>query len=232
MVTATEPMVEETEDALGNVEMSPQRLEAFSDGVFAIAITLLILEVHTPSPEAMRAGLGDALLHLWPSYAAYSVTFLLIGMIWLNHHLVFHYITKVDRPLMILNLMMLLSVAFLPFPTAVLADAVTIGHGEKVAAALYGIVLILSGIFFNAIWIYASRDHQHLGGHITPEQARRIRVRFGIGPFLYLTAVLISIFNATVSICFYIVLLISYFIDVSPKSSRPQATSPEPPKEF
>ncbi|WP_405013588.1 TMEM175 family protein [Kitasatospora sp. NBC_01539] len=229
MVTATEETrapEAEADDAIGMPEMSTARLEAFSDGVFAIAITLLILEIHAPSEQAMHAGLGSALLHLWPSYLAYSITFLLIGMIWLNHHLMFHYIIRTNRTLMILNLMLLLSVSFLPFPTAVLADAVNAGAGEKTAAAFYGIVLILGGVFFNAIWIYASKDHRHLGAHISPGQARRIRARFGVGPFLYLTAVLLSSVSAKISIGFYVVLLLSYFIDVSPKSGRTEASEP------
>ncbi|WP_405018322.1 TMEM175 family protein [Kitasatospora sp. NBC_00070] len=228
MVMETVPP-EDDESILAAPVMSTARLEAFSDGVFAIAITLLILEIHVPDPATFRDGLGLALAHLWPSYLAYSITFLLIGMIWLNHHLMFHYIIRINRTLMILNLLLLLSVSFLPFPTAVLADAVTEGEGEKVAAAFYGIVLILGGVFFNAIWIYASRSHQHLGEHISPTQARRIRARFGVGPFLYLVAVLLSWVSATVSICFYVVLLLSYFIDVSPKPAE-VAQSAEAPR--
>lgn len=225
MVTAAEPAGRDAAEGLAPPVMTTARLEAFSDGVFAIAITLLILDVHPPGPLEAGTGLASALGHLWPSYVAYVVTFMLIGMIWLNHHLMFHYIVRVDRPLMIVNLLLLLSVAFLPFPTAILAEAVSTGHGEQVAAALYGVVLILGGVFFNALWIYASLGHRHLGDHISPAQARRIRIRFGVGPLLYLTAVLLSLFSATLSICCYIALALSYFIDVSPRSAMPEATA-------
>jgi len=92
------------------------RLEAFSDGVFAIAITLLVLEIKVPTGEALALGL----LHLWPSYLAYAISFIVIGAIWINHHAMFDWIVRADQKLLLLNTLHLMFIAFLPFPTAVL----------------------------------------------------------------------------------------------------------------
>ena len=105
--------------------MPKTRLEAFSDGVFAIAITLLIIEVRVPDSEAGE--LARDLANQWPSYAAYAVSFAIIGIIWVNHHDIFERIVTVDRPLLFLNLLLLLTVAFLPLPTALLGDYIRKG---------------------------------------------------------------------------------------------------------
>ena len=101
-------------------ESGTTRLETFSDGVFAIAATLLVLEFSVDSAHA--PDLGSALLHLWPSYLAYATSFITIGIIWMNHHTCVETIGRVDRPLLFLNLLLLLTVAFLPFPTRLVAD--------------------------------------------------------------------------------------------------------------
>jgi uncharacterized membrane protein len=115
--------------------METNRLEAFSDGVFAIAITLLVLEIKVPPPDmTLEAGL----LRLWPSYLAYTVSFLVIGAIWINHHAMFRHIVRVDETLLLLNVLHLMLIAFLPFPTAVLAEAFHRKAGEPIATAFYG----------------------------------------------------------------------------------------------
>jgi uncharacterized membrane protein len=100
--------------------MTRARVEAFSDGVFAIAITLLVLDI--PVPQVARGQLGDALLDNWPDYAAYVVSFAIIGLIWINHHAVFGYVERVDRGLLFLNLNLLLWTALIPWPTRLLAE--------------------------------------------------------------------------------------------------------------
>ena len=111
--------------------METNRLEAFSDGVFAIAITLLILEIKVPP----AANLGNGLLQLWPSYLAYAISFVVIGAIWINHHAMFDWIDRVDQKLLLLNTLHLMFIAFLPFPTAVLAEALHSGLNQSTAAA-------------------------------------------------------------------------------------------------
>src|SRR5205085_3090480 len=118
------------------------RAEAFSDGVFAIAITLLIIEVHIPS-RGHAETLGHELLRLWPSYLGYLTSFLTIGVMWINHHHVFTYITRSDRTLLFLNTLLLMMVAFVPFPTAVLAQFIRT-DGARPAALLYGATLTLT----------------------------------------------------------------------------------------
>jgi len=99
------------------------RLEAFSDGVFAIAVTLLIIEVHVPQ-RAHAESLGHELLRIWPSYLGYLTSFLTIGVMWINHHHVFSLIVRADRTMLLLNTVLLMLIAFVPFPTAVLAQFV------------------------------------------------------------------------------------------------------------
>jgi uncharacterized membrane protein len=128
------------------------RVEAFSDGVFAIAITLLILTVTPPT----HGELGHELLRLWPSYVAYAVSFLTIGIIWVNHHSIFRLFAGVDRTMLFLNVFFLMVVAFIPFPTEVVADNVRDPGSRKAAALLYGCNMILLAIGFVVLWTYGS----------------------------------------------------------------------------
>lgn len=133
--------------------MPLSRLEAFSDGVFAIAITLLILTVTVPK----HGPLGHSLLRLWPSYIAYAVSFTTIGIIWVNHHTIFRHFAAADRTLLFLNVFFLMAVAFVPFPTEVVADNVRDPNARRAAALLYGCNLILVAVGFLVLWFYGSR---------------------------------------------------------------------------
>jgi uncharacterized membrane protein len=132
------------------------RVEAFSDGVFAIAITLLILAVGIEQALA-KGDLGKQLVHLWPAYVAYAVSFLTIGIMWVNHHAVFRQFARVDRPLLLLNVLLLMLIAFVPFPTRVVADHATSADDRQAAALLYGTTLTITAILFFSVWIYGSR---------------------------------------------------------------------------
>jgi uncharacterized membrane protein len=155
--------------------MDTNRLEAFSDGVFAIAITLLVLEIKVPhSGEA----LGAELLSLWPSYFAYSVSFIVIGAIWINHHAMFDHIVRADHQILLLNTLQLMFIAFLPFPTAVLADALHNRADEAVATAFYGGTLAVIGVLVTAMWYYAAHEHRLLSESISRDEARRFGRRF------------------------------------------------------
>jgi uncharacterized membrane protein len=163
--------------------MPKSRTEAFSDGVFAIATTLLIIEVRPPESEAGE--LARDLANQWPSYAAYVVSFAIIGIIWVNHHDIFERITTVDRPLLFLNLLLLLTVAFLPFPTALLGEYIRKGDNAHVAAAVYSANMTLIGLAFIAIWTYLARVPGLLATEVGAEGARRARRAAAIGPVLY-----------------------------------------------
>jgi TMEM175 potassium channel family protein len=166
------------------------RLETFSDGVFAIAITLLVLGIEVPPPGT---ALGPELLRLWPSYVAYAVSFLVIGAIWINHHATFRHIVRVDGTLLVLNLFQLMVFAFLPFPTAVLAAAFLRGTDEGIAAAFYGATLAVGGILVNVVWQYATRCRWLLSGNLTEGEARQIGRRYVVGPLVYAVTAVIGL---------------------------------------
>ncbi len=163
--------------------MPKSRTEAFSDGVFAIAITLLILEVRVP--DSMSGELARDLANQWPSYAAYLVSFVVIGIIWVNHHDIFERITTVDRPLLFLNLLLLLTVAFLPFSTALLGRYIRQGDNAHIAAAVYGANMMLIGLAFIVIWTYLARVPSLLEPEMGAQGALRARRAAAIGPVVY-----------------------------------------------
>jgi uncharacterized membrane protein len=131
------------------------RVVAFSDGVFAISITLLVLEI---KPPAGYGNLLHDLLALWPSYLAYAVTFLFIGQVWANHHVMFDHILAADRIMLLLNTLLLMSVAFLPFATSVLAGALRSGDGRRTAVVFYALAFDVTALTFNGVWQYARRQ--------------------------------------------------------------------------
>jgi uncharacterized membrane protein len=135
--------------------METTRLEAFSDGVFAVAITVLVLNLRDPGSGP---GLTNRLLGLWPNYVAYGVSFLVIGIVWVNHHDIFARVRVVDRALLFLNLLLLMTVALIPFPTAVLAAHLRANHESHAAAVAYGLVLTLVGLAFTALWVHVARN--------------------------------------------------------------------------
>jgi uncharacterized membrane protein len=150
------------------------RLVAFSDGVFAISITLLILEIEPPGHDR---SLLHGLLALWPSYLAYAVTFLFIGQVWVNHHVMFDHIRGADRTVLLLNTLLLMVVAFLPFATSVLADALRSGDDERTAVVFYAVAFDVTALTFNAVWQYARR-HRLLSEALDPAGATAIGRRF------------------------------------------------------
>jgi uncharacterized membrane protein len=125
------------------------RLETFSDGVFAIAVTLLILDV-----KLEPGSVGHAYLHAWPEYLAYAISFLTIGIMWVNHHTVFQQIGRVNRTFLVINVVFLMVVAFVPFPTRVLAAHLQ--HDARAAAVAYGVTMTAMACMYSAVWFYAA----------------------------------------------------------------------------
>ncbi len=156
------------------VSSSTDRLVTFSDSVFAITITLLVLEIRRPTGDG---NLLQSLVGLWPSYPAYVVTFLFIGQVWANHHVMFDHIRAADRAVLLLNTLLLMAVAFLPFATSVLAEAQHSGHSQRIAVAFYGIAFDLTALTFNAVWQYARR-HGLPSEALAPSGATAISRRF------------------------------------------------------
>ncbi len=190
--------------------MPKSRTEAFSDGVFAIAITLLIIEVRVPHAKAGE--LAADLASQWPSYAAYVVSFAIIGIIWVNHHDIFERIVTVDRPLLFLNLLLLLTVAFLPFPTALLGDYIREGDNAHIAAAIYGANMTLIGLAFIAMWTYLVRVPTLLTAEVGVEGARRARRAAVVGPVVYALSIPLAFVSPVACLIAYAALALYFAI--------------------
>jgi uncharacterized membrane protein len=210
-----------SDDAAG---MDTNRLEAFSDGVFAIAITLLVLELHVPTET--ESGLWHALVHEWPQFAAYLTSFFIIGIMWVNHHSMFRQIVRADRTLLFLNLLLLLWTSLLPFPTALVAQHLSgSGWDAKVAEALYSTNLTLAAVAFSLIWAHAVRGGRLLAAPIGDRHAewRSIR-RFSFGTLFYALTIGVSFVAPLAALTTQFLLALYYlFEQVVPR--RPKAAT-------
>jgi uncharacterized membrane protein len=186
------------------------RLEAFSDGVFAIAITLLVLTIRTP--DDFRH-LGEALRHQWPAYAAFLVSFAVIGIMWLNHHTVLSHFERVDRNLVYLNFVLLATIVFVPYPTGIFGEALQRGEGEHVAAVFYSLVMTLNAIAWAALWLYGSTRRRLLASAFPEDQRRTASVLFTIGTVIYAGTILIAFVNAYACLAVHGVLAVYYALD-------------------
>jgi uncharacterized membrane protein len=171
------------------------RLEAFSDGVFAIAATLLVLEFAVNSTH----GLGSQLLHLWPAYLAYATSFLTIGIIWMNHHFCVETIARADRTLMFLNLLLLLTVAFLPFPTRLVGINLQ-GGDEHAAVYAYDATFVLMAVIYNVWWRYASTGRRLIDDRVPDSAVRAITRAFAPGVPMYAITFLVAIWSPLASV--------------------------------
>jgi uncharacterized membrane protein len=193
------------------------RFEAFSDGVFAIAITLLVLEIHLPDAETLsNEQLLHYLAHLWPQLLTYVTSFATIGIIWLNHHSTFVHIERVDRGTLALNLLLLLTVCFVPFPTALVAK-----YGALPASTvLYGATLTAMGLSYGALWYYAV----HRECRRNPESAStldKISVFRGMaGTAVYFLGTLLAFIAPRASTFLFVMVAIYYAIPGSLEKAR------------
>jgi uncharacterized membrane protein len=193
--------------------MSPARLEAFSDGVLAIAATLLVLELQVPSDTD---NLARALVAMWPSYVAYLTSFATIGIIWVNHHELIANVRRVDRQLMFLNLLLLMIVSVIPFPTALLGRYVTAGDGSHIAAAVYGGVMLLMSIAFTLLWRHVNQHHRDTA--LDPGRTRREGRLFSIGLLPYAVAIALSFVSAPLALAIYAGTAIFYLFPWLPEA--------------
>ena len=164
------------------------RIEAFSDGVFAIAITLLVLELKIPhESDVGEVALSTLLLRQWPAYVSFVISFAFIGIMWINHHRLFNHIKRADNTLMILNLLLLMGVTAVPFPTAVLSQH--LGHfDDRLAALVFNGTYVVIAIVFNLLWRYAAQEGRLLGKEWDAAAIRNISKQYAFGPLLYLVA--------------------------------------------
>jgi uncharacterized membrane protein len=177
------------------MQTETSRIEAFSDGMFAIAITLLILEVKVPVPA--EGHLPQGLLKQWPSYLAFVLSFVYIGVMWMNHHRMFTHIRRSNDTLLVLNLLLLLGVTAVPFPTAVLAANLGTAD-QKTAAVFYNAVFIVIAIFFNVLWRYAV-SHELLDKSMSASAAMISR-QYAVGPLMYAICLGLAFVDVRVSI--------------------------------
>ena len=164
------------------------RIEAFSDGVFAIAITLLVLELKIPhESDVGEVALSTLLLRQWPAYVSFVISFAFIGIMWINHHRLFNHIKRADNTLMILNLLLLMGVTAVPFPTAILSQH--LGHfDDRLAALVFNGTYVVIAIVFNLLWRYAAQEGRLLGKEWDAAAIRNISKQYAFGPLLYLVA--------------------------------------------
>ena len=199
---------EESEHAHRGV-VSVRRLEAFSDGVFAIAATLLILDV-----SANGSPLSAELLRIWPSYAAYAVTFITIGIVWINHATVLSLIGQTDRTFLTLNVLLLTVIAFVPFPTRLLA-AHLFDDDAQAATLLYGVTLIIGATIFTSLWFYGALHRRLLKPTADEHVVRGISRSYLPGPFLYIGATLIAFASPQLSAMTFMAIAFFYLLESS-----------------
>src|SRR5260370_26500589 len=151
--------------------MSKGRVEAFSDGVFAVAAILLIFNIQID--KTTPGGLLAALLAAWPKYAAYVASFLTIGVMWMNHHGMLERIARLDRSLLFINLLLLMAIVFIPFSTAELGSNIQVPRDSNTAASLYALNAFVIAIFFGAVWTYALMHPDLLAPNVVGQLALR-----------------------------------------------------------
>jgi uncharacterized membrane protein len=185
--------------------VSTNRLEAFSDGVIAVAITLLVLDIKVPAtPLPASTSLGHELAHHWPSYAAYATSFLTIGIIWVNHHVMIGRLRETDRTILFLNLLLLMSIAVLPFATSLMAAYLRESNGQHLAAAIYSGAFLVMAVFFASLNAHILLvKHERLSRPLALQRRRQILVRSisGVVPYAVATALAAVSSYVTLVIC-------------------------------
>lgn len=174
--------------------MGLERLVFFSDAVFAIAITLLALEIRLPEEAAgaSDAHLAEILLGLWPKYLGYTISFLVIGLFWIGHHRKFRFIQRYDGNLLILNILMLMLVALAPFPTALLSES-----GGQLATILYAAFMLVLGLLYVAVWLYASQDNRLT--NVKPAERNYETWRALSSPAIFALSIPIALYDANLA---------------------------------
>ena len=196
-----------------NDDRDTGRIEAFSDGVIAVAITLLILDVHVPN---VKAELLQALLKQWPTYLGYVTSFLVITIFWANHHNMFRHIQQVDYALLFINSLFLMCIAFIPFVTSLLTQYITSTSPteQHTAAIVYGATLLLNGILFNSIWWYAVWKRRLVRSDLDAPAVQRITRGYLFGLPFYAFSIVLSLINVELSLAFYILIDLMYGLPI------------------
>jgi uncharacterized membrane protein len=206
------------------------RFEAFSDGVFAVAITLLALDLTVKGPD-VAGSLASKLGGEWPAFAGYVVSFLTIGIIWVNHHALVRNFSEIDRTVLFLNLLLLFFVVTIPFATSTAAAYLRGNHADAaLAVAIYQGVFEGMSISFGLLFWWAIR-RDHLKVALTHEQARRANIRFGLGNLGYIAGIGIAFASPLASLVLAGLVAVYYIFEQTPTSSQPALASDGTPPE-
>lgn len=182
--------------------LKTNRVESFSDGVFSIVITLLIIDLKVPqiSSDLVSTELGGQLSDLWPRLLSYALSFVIVGVYWVAHHHVFHYIRRLDRTALWLNLLFLMSVAFVPFPTALLG-----AYGDQeLVVIIYGVNVVVTRLILLALWVYATTGHRLVEPRLEPG-AIRLLTRLIAAPIaIYVLSTALCVVSTKLSIALFV----------------------------
>ena len=194
--------------------MKTSRVEAFSDGVFAVAITLLVLEFVVP--QAKSGHLLASLLGQWPQLVTFVASFLTVGVVWVNHHAVFKGLRKVDRTTLFINLVLLLTVVLVPYPTQLLGHYLNSGWDGSVAAAFYGVVMTLMSVSFQILVAWALTHTDLLEPSVRARRLSSVLPRFGIGLVTYAVSIGLAFVSAWLVVAIYAATAVYYAFNQIP----------------
>ncbi|HLV79441.1 MAG TPA: TMEM175 family protein [Chthonomonadaceae bacterium] len=197
-------------------EKETGRIEAFSDGVFAVAITLLVLDIKVPHAADLgsQGTLARALLLQWPQFLAYVTSFATILIMWMNHHKLFNQIRRTDHWFLLWNGLLLFGVTIVPFPTALVAEFIH-RKDAALAAIIYSGTFILISVFFNLVWRYAAHKNRLLKADKDDRFVRIINRQYACGPFFYLIAFALAFTNVTASITACMALAVFFALPIA-----------------
>ena len=202
--------------------MDSRRAESFSDGVFAVAITVLVFNLLPIADKTVNPPDGTGLtfhtlwtLH-WPAYLAYLVSFLTIGIMWLNHHVMLSAVARVNRAVLVLNLFLLMGVVAIPFPTALVADHLDGSGAGRVAAVSYGLVMIAISIGYASTWIYLAAHQAELDARRRVVRPRLSMIRFTAGSGGYVVGTLVAVWSPVAALIIFGLLAVYYLFDHLP----------------
>jgi uncharacterized membrane protein len=199
------------------------RLEAFSDGVFAIAITLLVLDLAVPMSQHSTQHLLDAIDDQWPGYLGYIVSFSTVGYLWLGHNAITDYLDRADTTLLRLNLLLLLFVSFLPYPTRLLSEFVNTDRAERVAVTFYGLTLLIAGVLLSAVWRYA-RHARLVRPDAKDEEISLLTHRLTPGLAGYALLIVLGLFVPVAAVVGYLVVALYFLLPLHVRR-RPRAST-------
>ena len=202
------PPEEAGERKIEGTGLKLDRLLALADGTLAIVITLLVLLIEPPPPHLSQGDVVKDVLEMGHYFAAYVMSFMLVGIYWLGHHGMFHHIRRGNLTLVWLNLVFLMCVAFVPFPTALLVEY----PKDRMAAVIYGLAQLLCSSSLGAIWFYAVRRRRLVSPNLSREIIVRTSLKLGVGPAVYLLSILAAFQHRGLSLLLYALVPVGYLI--------------------